>query len=186
MNSGPGIGTYRPWVELALTYTTPSQSKIGWSVGVGFSTMRGDFNPGDIYPCLFPGCRGCLCMCGLTTILGWNPDVPRRRLLYVRSLADERPAIRQKAIPGSMCFVMFYLKLEAEIQNCQILSSVLSRTHQYYTYQIATSNSNVVEIIFEEMNDEAVTPSFTPTIPSASLSTITLYTHSQSVCEPGI
>ena len=45
--------------------------------GVGdFHTVRGEINPSDIHPCLFPGCRSCVCMCGLTMILQWDPNVP--------------------------------------------------------------------------------------------------------------
>ena len=42
-----------------------------------FHTVRGDINPGDIHPCLFAGCRSCICMCGLIMILGWEPITPR-------------------------------------------------------------------------------------------------------------
>ena len=40
MTFGPGIGPYRSWVELLCT--TPSQSEIGRSVGLGvICTLRG-------------------------------------------------------------------------------------------------------------------------------------------------
>ena len=50
MTSGPGMGTYRPRVELALLYTTPSQSEIGRLVGLGIiSTLCGEVSiPGDV------------------------------------------------------------------------------------------------------------------------------------------
>ena len=46
---------------------------------------------------------------------------------------------------------VFFVKLEPEILNCQILSSVLSRTTNNFC-QIATSSSII--ITFEELNDE--------------------------------
>ena len=43
MTSGPGMGPYRPRVELALLYTTRSQSEIGRPVGLGIiSTLRAE------------------------------------------------------------------------------------------------------------------------------------------------
>ena len=60
MASGPGMGPYRPRVELALKYTTPSQSYIGRSVGLGISTMCGEISILVIHPCLFPGCPSCI------------------------------------------------------------------------------------------------------------------------------
>ena len=79
MTSGPGMGPYRPLEELILKYTTPSQLEISRSVGLGIFTLsvRGDVNPGDIHPCLFPGCRSCICMCGWNMILERDPIVPR-------------------------------------------------------------------------------------------------------------
>ena len=66
-------------------------------------------------------------------------------------MSDQRSD--KKAIPGSiLCFLYFGIQLEPEIINCQILSSVLSRTTNTLTYQIATSSS--VIIAFEELNDE--------------------------------
>ena len=76
MTSGPGMGPYHPRVELALQYTTPSQSEIGRSVGLGISTLCGEISILVIYQCLFPGFWSCICMCGLIMILGWDPIVP--------------------------------------------------------------------------------------------------------------
>ena len=46
-------------------------------VGVGhFHIVRRDINPGNFHPCLFPGCRSCICICGLTMILGWTLSSP--------------------------------------------------------------------------------------------------------------
>ena len=43
--SDPGIGSYRPWVALAL-FSSPSQSAISrW--GWGFHTVRGGVDPAD-------------------------------------------------------------------------------------------------------------------------------------------
>ena len=47
----------------------------------------------------------------------------------------------------------FSLKLELEILDCQILSSVLSRSTNTL-YQIATGNNIIIKIAFEELNDE--------------------------------
>ena len=44
MISGPGMEPYRLQVELALPYTTPSQSEIGRSVGLGISTPCGEIS----------------------------------------------------------------------------------------------------------------------------------------------
>ena len=52
-----------------------------------------------------------------------------------------------------MFFFFFRLKFEPEILNCQILSSVLSRTTNTL-YQIATGSNVIIEIAFEELNDE--------------------------------
>ena len=42
MTPGPGMGTNRPRVELALQYTNPSQLEIGRSVALGISTLCGE------------------------------------------------------------------------------------------------------------------------------------------------
>ena len=47
-------------------------------------------------------------------------------MYYLRSMSDQQSA--KKAMPGSICFFSFCLKLGPEILNCQILGSVLSRT----------------------------------------------------------
>ena len=55
----------------------PQQIKdrpVGW-VGA-FHAVRGDINPGDIHPCLFPGCRSCIYMCGLIMMLKLDPIIP--------------------------------------------------------------------------------------------------------------
>ena len=74
------MGPYRPLVELTVQYTTPSQSEIGRSVGVGISTLYGEISilVISIRVCSqVVGCRGCICICGLIMILGWDPIVPR-------------------------------------------------------------------------------------------------------------
>ena len=38
------MGPYRPRLELALSYTTPSQSEIGRSVGLEISTLCGEIS----------------------------------------------------------------------------------------------------------------------------------------------
>ena len=50
--------------------------------------------------------------------------------------------------------VLLRLKLEPETLNCQILSSVLSRTTKKTIHQIATISS-IIKIAFEELNDES-------------------------------
>ena len=49
MTSVPGVGPYRPRVELALSYTTPANQRSAgrWVWGL-FHTVRGGINPGDI------------------------------------------------------------------------------------------------------------------------------------------
>ena len=77
MIPGPGMGPYRPRVELALKYSNLSQSKIGRSVGLGiyFHTVRESINPGAI-PVFVPGLSE-LYICGWIIILGMGPIVPR-------------------------------------------------------------------------------------------------------------
>ena len=52
-----------------------------------------------------------------------------------------------------MFLFFFRLKLEPEILNCQIISSVLSRTTNTLL-PVATSSSIIIKIAFEELNDE--------------------------------
>ena len=49
-------------------------------------------------------------------------------------------------------YIYFLLKLEPEVNNCQILSAVLSRTTNALFLQIATSSSII--IAFDELNEE--------------------------------
>ena len=53
-----------------------------------------------------------------------------------------------------MVYVVYFfrLKLKPEILDCQIFSSVLSRTTTYSIYQIATSSSIIASL--EELDDE--------------------------------
>ena len=79
------MGPCRPRVELALYYTIPNQSEISRSVVlliftlcrgvVNFHTVRGDINPGDTHPCLFPSCRSCICVCGINYDPGMGPNI---------------------------------------------------------------------------------------------------------------
>ena len=66
-------------------------------------------------------------------------------------MSDQRSD--EKPIPGVVyVFFHFRLKLEPEILNCQILSSVPWRTANTLSDQIATSR--IINIAFEELNDE--------------------------------
>ena len=52
-----------------------------------------------------------------------------------------------------MFLFFFRLKLEPEILNCQLLSSVLSQLIILYLPE-ATSSSIIIKTVFEELNDE--------------------------------
>ena len=73
MTSGPGMGPYRLRVELALIYTTPSQSEIGRSVGLGIFTLCGEVS--ILVTSVFVLGLSELYMCGWVMILGWDPIV---------------------------------------------------------------------------------------------------------------
>ena len=96
MTPGPGSGPYRPRVELAQQYTNPVQLEIDRSVALGISTLCGEVSILVIYISVFVPGLSELYICGWIMILGMDPIVPRWRLLYVRSPANERPAIRPK------------------------------------------------------------------------------------------
>ena len=106
-----------------------------------------------------------------------------------RRMSDQQSD--EKATPGILCLYFRLNSIEPEILKYQILCSVRSRTTNIPStrreWSTATSGSIII-IAFEELNDEtAATPCFTPRIPPASLSTITIYTHEdRSVCEPRI
>ena len=74
------MGPYSSRVELDLYFTNPTwpirDLRVG-GVGDYIHHVCTGINPGDIHPCLFPGCRIYSCMCGWIMILGWDPIVPR-------------------------------------------------------------------------------------------------------------
>ena len=55
MTPGPGMGYYRPRVELAPKLR--AKSGIGRSVGLGISTLCGEISIVVLHPCSFLGCR---------------------------------------------------------------------------------------------------------------------------------
>ena len=73
MRPGPGMGPYRPRVELALYLTNSSRSETGWSVGLGISTLCGEIAI-LVISVFVPGLAE-LCMCGWILILGWDTIV---------------------------------------------------------------------------------------------------------------
>ena len=79
MTSGPGMGPYRPRVELVLQYSTPANQRLAgrWDWGF-FHSVRGVISPGGIRVRSRVVGVVFLCMCGWITIVGYvRPHRPQ-------------------------------------------------------------------------------------------------------------
>ena len=99
------------WSWLYNIRTPANQRSAGrWGgSGIFFHTVRRGINAGDI-PVFVLGLSE-LYMCGRIMIMGMEPIVSRWRLFYVRSPANERPAIRRK---GHTRYSMFFFRLKLD------------------------------------------------------------------------
>ena len=100
------------------------------SVGgtVEIHTVRGGINHGDI-SVIVPGLSE-LNICEWIMILGMDPIVPRLRLLYVRSPANERPAIRQKGHNRNIMF-LFLCKTRSSLKLLTLPNYLFSAIAHY-------------------------------------------------------
>ena len=170
-------------------YTYSSRLEIGRSVALGTSTLCGEVSIPVIHPCSFPGCRSCTYVNGL---LFWESTLSSPDDGYfvydLRPMSDQQSDKKEIYIYTRNFMFIFSCKTRSSLKflttkNFVQCYRVLPTFHRTDERGLQQTSSSIIIIAFEEMNDEASdTPCFTPRLPSASLSTITIDTETQSVC----